>query len=239
MVLFSQIDAEDTTMNATQDEIVTINCGKCAGVGRLWIYAHREAGICYGCMGKGIQWQGTRAELDAIEARREKRRQQRVARAEREQAKRQQRFDAWLAGNPGAQQIAIHQTETNTFVIDLQNAMASGRTLSDRQIEAGVQSVNRDNERAEQRRKQDAEATNAPEGRIEVEGTVVSFKTYESQWGITHKMLVDCGTYRLFGTIPAAISKVEQGQRVTFTAQVEPKERGFGTFKRPTKARVL
>jgi hypothetical protein len=51
-------------------------------------------------------------------------------------------------------------------------------------------------------------------------------------------MLVDVGTYRLWGSVPGALS-VNKGDTVSFMAQVEAKEVGFGFFRRPTQAKVL
>ena len=77
-----------------------------------------------------------------------------------------------------------------------------------------------------------------PTGRVAVSGTVLSTKWQESDYGSTLKMLVDVGTYRLWGSVPGALS-VNKGDTVSFMAQVEAKEVGFGFFRRPTQAKVL
>lgn len=51
--------------------------------------------------------------------------------------------------------------------------------------------------------------------------------------------VLDDRGFKVWGTVPAAIDVVEAGQRVTFTATVEPKDETFGFFKRPTKAEVI
>ncbi len=49
------------------------------------------------------------------------------------------------------------------------------------------------------------------------------------------------GVFKIFGTAPAAILNGTElrGLRVKFAAELEPKEAGFGWFKRPTKAALL
>ena len=83
-----------------------------------------------------------------------------------------------------------------------------------------------------------ANATMPPTGRVAVSGTVLSTWWQESDYGSTLKMLVDVGTYRLWGSVPGALS-VNKGDTVSFMAQVEAKEVGFGFFRRPTQAKVL
>ena len=74
------------------------------------------------------------------------------------------------------------------------------------------------------------------EGRVTVEGTVISTRYYEGYYGTEYKMLVDCGAYKLFGSVPSSLTDVYVGDKITMTATVEAKELGFGYFKRPTKA---
>jgi hypothetical protein len=80
-----------------------------------------------------------------------------------------------------------------------------------------------------------------PEGRLVIEGEVLTTKWQESDFGGSLKMLVkvttSAGVYKLWGSVPSAIS-VERGDQVSFAAQVTAKEIGFGFFKRPTQAKV-
>jgi hypothetical protein len=71
-----------------------------------------------------------------------------------------------------------------------------------------------------------------------VEGKVLSIKEVESQWGTTLKVLLDCGGFRLFGSVPAHIrgGDLRRDEVVRFKATVEPKEVGFGFYSRPGKA---
>lgn len=78
------------------------------------------------------------------------------------------------------------------------------------------------------------------EGRREIVGTVLQTKLQESPFGSAWKMLVDEGTTRLWGTIPASIDP-ERGDRVRLTATVQRSadDRSFGFYSRPARAEVI
>lgn len=79
-----------------------------------------------------------------------------------------------------------------------------------------------------------------PSGLREVTGVIKAGKVTRGRYGATIKMLIDCGPYRLWGTLPRALENCEIGDRVTFKATLTPSEDlGFGFFSRPTKARKL
>jgi hypothetical protein len=82
------------------------------------------------------------------------------------------------------------------------------------------------------------EAVMPPTGRIVLEGTVTSQKLVESDFGSVYKMVLDCGAYRVWGTVPSGLA-VGLGDRVRLTATVQPKEVGFGFYSRPSKAELL
>jgi len=79
-----------------------------------------------------------------------------------------------------------------------------------------------------------------PEGRLEVEGVVLSVKEREGYMGgVVLKMVVDGGGFRVWGTVPADIEDdIERGSRVRFTATLTraDDDPSFGFFKRPAKA---
>ena len=77
-----------------------------------------------------------------------------------------------------------------------------------------------------------------PTGRVILEGTVTSQKMVSTDFGDTYKMLLDCGAYRVWGTVPGNLA-VGLGDRVRLTATVQPKELGFGFYSRPAKAEVI
>jgi hypothetical protein len=86
-----------------------------------------------------------------------------------------------------------------------------------------------------------AAAVPVPAGRQEIEGEIVSIKQYDDgRFGVQVKMLVKCGGFKVFGSVPSAISEAAApGVRVKFSAEIEPKEVGFGFFKRPSKAAIV
>jgi hypothetical protein len=73
-----------------------------------------------------------------------------------------------------------------------------------------------------------------PTGRQTLTGTIVSTKLVDGFYGTVTKVLVDCGGFRLFGTLPATGCGT-RGAKVQWACTVEPKEAGFGFFSRPTK----
>lgn len=93
-----------------------------------------------------------------------------------------------------------------------------------------------------------AAAADVPEGRIEIEGEVVSVKINEGFYGYQIKMTVKHESgWVVWGTMPnALVEEVEgrqeelKGQKVRFTATVKAAEDDpkFGYFKRPTKAEI-
>jgi len=87
-------------------------------------------------------------------------------------------------------------------------------------------------------RQSDAPKVEVPEGRQRVTGKILSTKLVESDWGTQTKALVDCGGYRLYGSVPAS-AKWKTGDSVAFTATVQPRELGFGFFSRPAKPEVV
>lgn len=77
-----------------------------------------------------------------------------------------------------------------------------------------------------------------PAGRVTLEGVVMSQKMVSGDYGDTYKMILDCGAYRVWGTVPGNLA-VGLGDRVRLTATVQPKELGFGFYSRPSKAELI
>lgn len=141
----------------------------------------------------------------------------------------------------------------NSFAHDVVNKLNQYGYLSERQVECLLASLKRDVEfaatataRAEAEAARKATALPAPSGRVQVQGTVVMTKSYDSQFGVTLKMLVllDTGA-KVFCSVPSDLDCCEvgtlKGQRVEFTATFTPApdDKLFAFGKRPTKARVL
>lgn len=134
---------------------------------------------------------------------------------------------------------------------DIENKLRRFGSISEKQ-EAFVLRLHQEGQEKlakAQERQEKAEAMEPVKaGRYEVTGKVVSTKTYENDFGITHKMLVELPTgHRVFGTIPSSLLETTNGwvrpdfikeETVTFTARFAPKPgaNDFATFSRPSKA---
>lgn len=74
---------------------------------------------------------------------------------------------------------------------------------------------------------------------VEIAGVVVKTDVHTNDFGIRSVMTVkDDRGFLVWGTIPAKISTIRKGDRVTFTASIEASDSDecFGFFKRPKKA---
>lgn len=97
---------------------------------------------------------------------------------------------------------------------------------------------------AEDREKQEAEAranaTPCPEGRMEVTGVLASTK-YNEHWGYWQMLVIDDRGFKVWGTLPRALSPDDRGSRVRFTATVTRSDKDplFGFYKRPAKVAKL
>ena len=79
-----------------------------------------------------------------------------------------------------------------------------------------------------------ATAAPVPTGTVEIEGTIKTVKFVEAYGSYKIKVVSDAG-WSVWGTLPRAIDRAEVGDRVRFTATVEPSkdDATFGFFKRP------
>lgn len=81
----------------------------------------------------------------------------------------------------------------------------------------------------------------APEGRVQVEGVVLSTRLDESRFGIVEKMLLkDDRGFKVWCSVPKAI-EVEKGVRVKMVVTLEKSEddHSFAFGKRPSKASII
>ena len=85
-------------------------------------------------------------------------------------------------------------------------------------------------------------------GRYEVTGIILSANSHENEYGGSNKMTIQLPDgSRIWGTIPSKLIWSEEhgfedltllkGRSITLTATIEQKEKGFGFFKRPSKAK--
>jgi hypothetical protein len=167
---------------------------------------------------------------------------------------------AWLTYNP-----AVVFNQFDGFLNDLSYKLGRYGELSERQIEAAATAIIRDTERAERAASREAEkaavvasGVKAPEGKVTVEGEVVSVKWHENDFGGCLKMTVktDAG-WLVWSTVPSAIAggdshldetegwittpQLDRGARVRFSATLTRSDSDplFAFAKRPTKAEVL
>jgi hypothetical protein len=115
-------------------------------------------------------------------------------------------------------------------------------TTSDKFVRAIMRDMARTERRATERAAEQAEAQPVVEGKITVEGKVLTIKWQDSDYGGSLKMLVaDDRGFKVWGTVPRSIDSVERGDHVRFNATVEASrdDETFGFYKRPTKAEVL
>lgn len=113
-------------------------------------------------------------------------------------------------------------------------------SISERQIgflKSLVEKIDKSDEVQAKREMEREAAEDAPEGRVEFTGEVLSIKEQESQYGTTWKMLVksvDKG-FKVFCTIPSSMDVV-RGSRVQLCVTItrSDKDPKFGFGKRPT-----
>ena len=131
--------------------------------------------------------------------------------------------------------------ERSTFIQDV-CSKGMTRKLSEKQINALANSVKKQREFKVANARYAKTATEVPEGRQEVAGTIKSVKWKENQYGGAYKMLVETDTYKVYGSVPSSIVKQVGltsdlvGQTIRFTATLSAKEIGFGFFSRPSNA---
>lgn len=152
---------------------------------------------------------------------------------------------AWRREQPELLRL-LNKGRDDEFLGSLRRQLCDKGELSERQIEAGLKAgrsksewiSKRDAERAQ------LEATGEPviAGRQQITATVLAIKSQDTEFGIVWKLLVQLwGGSKLWGTQPASLDGANRGDRVTFTAAVEPSadDPFFGYYKRPTKAYIL
>jgi hypothetical protein len=130
---------------------------------------------------------------------------------------------------------------TNDYVRDVASKLRRYGSLSERQVAAVRRVLEREAERAAQVATE--VKVDAPTGRHEVTGRVLTTRWQASDFGETLKCLVQVGdpttgAWRAWGSIPSAASWT-RGDVVTFRATFEPKEDDptFAFYSRPTLPR--
>jgi hypothetical protein len=190
-----------------------------------------------------------------------------TARLNRERANAEERIDALVEKHPILQRLLNNgdDVKANTFLVDVRRKFFENGRLTDRQIAAVEGAFNRDEQRKQWAREKSerqekwaaekaalrAAGVEAPEGRVEVEGEIVSVKWHETPIGYgrrvagCHKIVVktDAG-WSCWATLPSELSSEAdsaKGRRIKFTATLTRSDRDstFAFGKRPTGAAFL
>jgi hypothetical protein len=130
----------------------------------------------------------------------------------------------------------------NSFIKDVMRKFKRYAELSDRQIAAVKTALIRDAEwevkkAAEQKEMESAK--DAPSGRIEITGEILSIKYRDSFYGGGFKITIKTTDgWKLWVSRPSALKEVEVGDTVSMTAMVTPSndDPKFAFGKRPSKA---
>lgn len=156
----------------------------------------------------------------------------------------------WINQVVGLEGITLTNSEHNRLMgqmgtlVDLIRSLVRWGSWSNRQLAlAHKLAENIMNAKAVivDRREQEAAMIDAPEGKVEITGKVVSTKWVEGPYNDTLKMLViDDRNFKVWSTVPAAIDP-EVGQKVRFTATLtrSDKDASFAFAKRPSKASIV
>lgn len=156
--------------------------------------------------------------------------------------------EEWLDADPDnlkAVEYAEANVEGNYFYADLLRKLKQYGPWSVGQRDAVLKGIARDAERAAREAERETEVkVPCPTGKITVTGEIVKLDTTDGYMpgDIRYVMTVKDDTgFLVWGTRPSALSRVEKGDRVTFTASVEQSDRDecFGFFKRPSKVSLV
>lgn len=211
---------------------IPVTCGRCDGQGYLREYSNVYAGICFDCKGKANFGTVSRAEAEKIVNRRKKAREASAAKREAARLARVSKIEKlaaqWRQDNAELVAALANYQGSNKYLIEYRDSLECDTFyLGDSQSDFAQEKL------AEEQDLVEVEA-----GRREITGTLLATKRVESRFGVTYKMMLQCDGYRLFGTIPAALSDIEIGDVVSMTTTVEPQDKGFAYFSRPAKAKA-
>ena len=125
----------------------------------------------------------------------------------------------------------------NSFARDILNKFHNYHTLSDKQVSAFTNAINRDHEWDAKRKAEDAEPKgDAPEGRVEVTGTILSIQEKDTPFGYVFKMLVKLdNNSKVYCTAPQKALDLGRGDTIKFKAtfQRAKDDRHFAFGSRP------
>lgn len=203
-------------------------CRRCGGQGG-WVGWRLEGGRCFRCHGRNSQifevvktkvW--TKAGLERLQASRAKaeaKRQEKAAKAARE---RQERIQALVAAHPDLQDLLDMEPTPGSFLASLQTQLRNKGSLSERQIEAATQALERQRERREAAAQ--SEYLGTPGERLQgLQATVVFVKDLEGNYGPKRlvKLLVRGRDLAVTFSTSAWVWDVQAGDQVVITGTVK------------------
>jgi hypothetical protein len=219
------------------DHGTTGNCTACGAhfiYGDVWYHASTGEYIHTGhiCADK----MGMLADRSAYEMERNRLRRAAITALQKE--KNAEEREAFLAEHPGLKEAL----EIDHYIIrDIKSRFVQWRNLSEKQIALVFKIADEANNPKPEEIKVPAKIL---DGRQVIEGEVVSVKGYDSPYGYTEKMLVKIkepeGHWLTWGSVPSALSSIDKGSMIRFTAKLEQgDEEHFTRFSRPTKSEVI
>lgn len=177
---------------------------------------------------------------------------------DRERAKAREDAAAFLERIHGQQPAVHHAMHEDTdleqlgltewgfdVVTDIRRRLWQWGAISVKQVELIDRLIREVGERAERQHERDAEVkADAPTGRVEFTGEVVSRKWRETDFGGSMKLVIkvttDAGAWRVWVTEPSAIeTEVGDIVRMTATLAQSDDDPSFAFGKRPTKATIV
>ncbi len=175
-------------------------------------------------------------------------------RLNRERATRNERLEKLLDENPELRRLVLEPREildANNFLKSIRDKMIENARLSEAQVAAvrrHYEKLARQQQWKEEREQRAAllasQGIQAPEGRLQVEGTVLSSKIQASDYGVVTKIAVrDDSGWTLWVTLPSNLAEEQniKGRRIRLTATLERSKQdpAFAFGKRPSKAELL
>lgn len=210
-------------------DVITETCTKCGGTGFIQAFTHVYAGECFDCNGHGNH-QTTVKSIRGAEHRR--------VNDHNKAVEAEENAVAYLNQHPKVAQAFDTLPLADDFAASLKANLFQRGHLTEKQEAALIKAAELETAKIEAY----VNATDCPEGRQTVAGEVLTVKWVSSQYGGSLKMLVkSTDGWKVWGTVPSAISEVERGDKVQFVATVTPSDDDakFGFYKRPSKAEVI
>lgn len=196
-----------------------------------------------------VGWQCAEQRFEMGNTAFQRKRIEKVMKAIRARRGRFSKLRRFVEENPNVRLLS--QYRDIGFFKSLRTQLMERCTLSEKQVDCIPEAVERQKKWAAERIERDErmpEATEVVEGRITIEGEVLTAKLQDGYYGSEYKWLViDDRGFKVWGTIPSCIFDGNvtmadlRGRRVSFAAAVtkSDKDACFGFYKRPTQATLL